>query len=295
VFLFLAGLLAASTQAAPADLYARVVRSARERVESEFLATASFEVDHSRWEDPWVVRSLRFEVRTTLTYAQGAKIAKSLEFLLGEFERIVGALPPRDAPFRIWIFPNLGAYNQFGTDFGAEHSSLLGSFFSTQSPDQPVATYQTSNPTLLGMWITHSAVHQWLETSFAAQPPVWVSEGLASYFALYWDWAYGARELDRIEASPSWVPLERLMRDPLAAYLERPEDRFVELGMLFHFLLDACEATRNAPDGTPGTFQEFLRLAVRGQDTSQTDFVLSLEGALDLLEDEFKNHDFAGD
>jgi hypothetical protein len=290
----LAGLLTAAAQTAPADLYARVVQGARERAESALLATASLEVDHSRWEDPWIVRSARMEVRTTLNYAQGARIVKSLEFIHAEFEKLVGPTPPRDAPYRVWIFPNLGAYNQFGNDFGAEHSSLLGSFFSSQNPEQPVATYQTSNPTLLGMWITHGAVHQWLETSFSAQPPVWVSEGLASYYALYWDWAYGARELDRLEASPNWVPLTRLMNDPIAAYLERPEDRFVELGMLFHFLLDACEATRNAPDGTPGTFQEFLRLAVRGQDTSQTDFVLSLEGALDLLEEEFKSHDFAG-
>jgi len=277
----------------PGAAYRRVVARALTRAQETLVASSDFEVDHSRWEDPWVLRSEHYEVRTTKSFAQARTLSQSLEYMHGEFEKLLGQTPPRDQPYRVWVFPDLASYNQHGDQHGAEHSSLLGSFFSSQHPEQPVVSYQTSNPTLLGMWLTHSAAHQYLETTRGTRAPVWVSEGLASYFALYWDWGFGARELERIERA-GFVPLARLFDEPLAAYLQRPDDRFIQLGMLFHFLLNTCEATKNGATGDPesGPFQEFLRLAVRGEDTRQTDFVQSLDGTLELLEKEFKGHVF---
>ena len=80
----------------------------------------------------------------------------------------------------------------------------------------------------------------------------------------------------------------------LAAYATEPDDRFIELGMLFHFLLNSCEATRDGATGDPttGPFREFLRAAVRGQDVSESEFLQTFEEAAGLLEEEFRSFDF---
>lgn len=277
------------------DLYRRAMSRSLERAQAELLAATDLHADHSRWEDPWVATTEHYEVRTTRSWFQAAETARSLEFMRGEFEKLLGAAtaPARKQP--VWIFPTIGAYNQFGQQNGAEHSSLLGGFYSTQHPELPVVTYQIPNATQLGMWLTHAAVHAHLEQTFGAQREVWVDEGLASYFALYWDWAYGARELERIERGRTWVPLERLVGEPLQAYLTNPDDRFIELGMLFHFLLNSCEVTKNGANGDPATgpFQEFLRAAVRGQDVSKSEFTQTFEEGSALLEQDFKAFDFA--
>jgi hypothetical protein len=286
---------AQSSAARPDALYKRVVTRATERAQAELRAALRLEVDHSAWEDPWIVTSAHYQVRTTHSYRQAAGISRELEYLHGEFIKLLGEGAPQTGLRHVWIFPTMGAYNTFGDQAGAEHSSLLGTFFTTQHPDQPVATYQNGNPTWLGMWITHGVVHQHLELTFGTQRLTWVDEGLASYFALFWDWGYGARELERIEKS-SFVPIERLVRDPIQAYAQRPDDRFIQLVMLFHFLLNSCEATKNGATGDPttGPFQEFLRAAVRGQDVSESEFLQTFEEAADLLEEDFKSFVFAG-
>ncbi|NOT31603.1 MAG: hypothetical protein HOP15_14245 [Planctomycetes bacterium] len=291
-------LLLASAQSGavkPVDFYRSVVARAAERAHAEVRVALKFDVDHSRWEDPWVLTSAHYEVRTTHSYAQAAKISRDLEFMYAEFVKLLGEGPAQSAPRRVWVFPTLAAYNVFGNEVGAEHSSLLGTFFANQHPEQPVAAYQNGNPTLLGMWITHGALHQYLEQSFGPQRLTWVDEGLAAYFSLFFDWAYAARELERIERGPSCVSLERLVREPIQAYANLPDDRFIQLGMLFHFLLNFCEATRNGATGDPaaGPFQDSLRAAVRGKDVSEDEFMQSLEEAADLLEEDFKNFDFA--
>lgn len=279
---------------APEDAYRRVVTRALERAQENLVASLDFVVDHSRWEDPWVLRSPHYEVRTTRSYAQARTLSTSLEFMHAEFEKLLGPAPAREEPFDVWVMPDLTAYNRQGESSG-DHSSLLGSFFADQLPERPVIALHDSNPTQLGMWVTHSALHQWVHAAHGERAPTWVSEGLASYFALYWDWGYGARELERQKAAGRLLPLERLMGETLPAYRADPNLRFLQLGMLFHFLLNSCEATKNGATGDPtsGPFQEFLRLAVRGQDTRKSEFMLSLaDGAIELLQEEFEGHVF---
>jgi hypothetical protein len=141
------------------------------------------------------------------------------------------------------------------------------------------------------MWVTHSATHQYLEQTFGNAMPTWVSEGLASYFALYWDWEYGKRELRRLIDAGRLVPLRRLVAEPLPAYVGSADARFIELGMLFHFLLNYCEGTKLGAAGDPddGPFLQFLRASVRGQDTSKLVFVQTVEEAAELLEEDFKD------
>jgi hypothetical protein len=270
--------------------YRRVLRKALREAQKNLVAGLDLVVDHSTWADPWVVESEHFSVRTTVGYAYGAQIARDLEYMRGEWIRLLGEGRPITERGAVWIHPTLGEYNRFGGSF-AEHSSMYGSFYAAGAPESPVATFYDSNRTRLGMWVTHSATHQYLERSFGRSMPTWVSEGLASYFALYWDWDYGKRELARLEQSGRLVPLRKLIFDALPAYVGSAEERFLELGMLFHFLLNYCEGTRIGADGDPSTgpFLEFLRATVRGQDTSKLAFVATIEEAAELLEEDFKS------
>lgn len=278
----------------PSAAYQRVVGAALARAQTKLEAGLVLEVDHSSWDDPWIVRTPRYEVRTTKSRGQAATLAKSLEFMHAEFEKLLGPAPAREERHRVWVVPDLAAYNQLGDAHGGDHSSVLGSFFAPDHPERPVIAMQSSNATLLGMWVTHSAAHQYVQAAFGERAPTWVSEGLASYFALYWDWSYGARELARLRTARRLVPLATLLQENLPAYRQAPDVRFIQLGMLFHFLLNSCEATRDGVDGDPATgpFREFLRRAVRGEDTRETDLALTLEEALDLVEEEFLAHEF---
>lgn len=277
------------------DLYRRAVTRAVARAQTDLYAAAAprFEVDHSRWDDPWIVTTEHYEVRSTESYAQARRYADELEFMRREFVALLG--PGRNPTRRsqIWIFPSIGDYNTFNAD-AAEHSSMLGSNYAGQHPEQPVATYQERNATLLGMWITHGAVHQYLDQCFGPQRLLWVEEGLASYFALFWDWSYGASQLEEVEKSRAFVPLERLVRDPIEAYVGNAHARFVELGMLFRFLLDTWESTRNgaAGDPTTGPFQDYLRTVARGQSGEGTEFARIFDEAASLIEDDFKSFEF---
>jgi hypothetical protein len=291
----IAGPVQGASAAKPPDLYRRAVARALERAQAELATGLRFDVDHSRWEDPWVVTTPHYEVRTTASYAQAAEVARSLEFMHGEIVKLLGEGRAPAGPRRVWILPSIGEYNRFGEQHGAEHSSMLGCFFAADHPEQPIVSYQNGNATLLGMWLTHGAVHQHLAQGFGPQRELWIEEGLASYFALFWDWSYGARELERIQGTRGFVPLARLVREPLQAYVGQAHERFIELGMLFHFLLNHCEATKNgaAGDPTTGPFQEFLRAAVRGQGVAETEFVQTFEEASELLEQDFKAFPFA--
>lgn len=277
----------------PDELYRRCVARSLERAQVELLEGIDLHVDHSRWEDPWVVTTEHFEVRTVKSHALATALGRSLEYIHGEWVKLLGRGSPPPGKARIWIFPNIGAYNQFGAPF-AEHTSIYGGFYADQDPNQAAVTYFTPNRALLGMWVTHAATHQFLEQSFSARPPLWIAEGLASYFALHWDWEYGARELERLDASSRFVPLERLLSDPIQAYLPSADERFIELGMLFHYLLNFCEVTKIGADGDPeaAPFRDFLRAAFQGQDPSRTELGRVLDEDAALIEQDFRNFDF---
>jgi hypothetical protein len=273
------------------ELYRKAVTRSLERAQEELLAATDLWVDHSRWDDPWIVVSEHFEVRTTHSHALAGKIGRDLEFLRGEWIKLVGEGQRPTGKARVWIFPSIGAYNQLGEQYD-EHSSMYGGFYARDEPEQPAVALYDANHTRLGMWITHAATHQFLARSFGLEPETWIAEGLASYFALFWDWGYGQRELERLESSGRFVPLEGLLRAALPEYVSSAHERFIELGMLFHFLLNSWEPTRNAADGTGGTFQEYLRAAVRGQGRSGSEFERTLREAGSFLEQDFRDFAF---
>jgi hypothetical protein len=294
--LTLSFLLAGTADRAP-DLYHRTLTRALERAQTELEGSLDLTVDHSRWEDPWKATSEHYEVRTTHSYALASEMARNLEFLRSEMVKLLGEDTRPPGKSAIWIFPSLNAYNTFGQPYDT-HSSFYGSFYAPEHPDRPVASYYTSNFTQLGMWVTHGAVHQFLDQSIGSrQLDAWIVEGLAGYFALHWDWAFGKHELANRVAQKRALPLERLVGDPIAAYnVETAEGRFLELGMLFHYLLSYCEGTRTGEgENASGPFRDFLRNVVRGQDVSRWEFARSLDEDLLMIEDEFRSCDFAND
>ncbi len=196
----------------------------------------------------------------------------------------------------IHLYPSLGEYNQFGNNFGADHSSVLGSFFATQHPDRPVAMYFHVNQGQLVMWANHSAFHQFVDRAFANVPPIWVSEGLASYFAFYWQQPYLASEFEAIAAGDRWLPLSQIMREGVDGYGTDPHARFVELAMLFNYLLHyrADTRTQKNEDGivllSPAA--DYCADVLRGRDVSDHPVHELLTTGLRDLEAELRAYPF---
>jgi len=304
LLLVLTGTLVRGVSASPATdardrLRSRALETALARAEGEVLRAKDLHVDHSTWEDPWIARSRHYEVRTTASYFLAAKLAGDLDFLFDEFGKLLGYEDYTPAQkLAIWIFPGIDQYNALGGS-GDEHSSFYGSFYADFDPASPVACYFDPNLTRLGMHVTHSACHQYLRQAFGTRPPLWVSEGLASYFALFWDWNWGNQQFRRLATTPGWIPVRELLGASLPDYLANGEDRTIELGMLFHYLLHELPETRLPAEGEPepeASFRAYLRDILTGGDGAETGFArfVADQGGVGALEEGFRSYEFSG-
>jgi len=282
-----AGLLESDT---PLD---RALASAQARLES----TATLVGDHSTWENAWELETEHYRVRTTANWYIGKRMGKNLEVMFGFFQEITGSDWEPSQPLSIFLFEDLADYNQFGTDNGEYHSSILGSYYASGHADQPVATYVHHSPKQLAMWVTHSAFHQFAGGAFSQPAPTWFEEGLASYFAnAYWDQDYLASEFKRISRGSSYVPLGTLLREPIDQYVADPHSRFIELGMLFNYLLHKRPDTmtqKNA-DGIVllAPAADYVSGTMRGLDVSDNPVHELLTVDLEQLEAELRDFQF---
>jgi hypothetical protein len=275
--------------------YDRVLERALVRAEADLIRSTDLWVDHSSWENAWEVSSAHYTVRTTESRYLAKDVGEGLEIMLGHFQNILGTDFVPNQPFLVLIFPTLSEYNVFGNSVGAEHSSALGNFYADQDPNLAIATYFVQYPTLLRMWITHSATHQFVARAFRPSLSTGISEGLASYFSLYWDRRHAADEHNRLKDSPAYVPLERLLQGSVQQILANPNDGLMELGLFFNYLLHYREDTRMAEEGAEepeNSFVTYLRLAVRGQDTSDTGFERLLRRNFEAMEEDFRAFSF---
>jgi hypothetical protein len=200
-------------------------------------------------------------------------------------------VPP--TPFQVFIFPTTADYNTFGGPFG-DHSSLYGSFY-PEGAEQPVAAVYDPNWTRLQMYVTHSALHQFVEHAFGRAPDTWISEGLASYFALYWDLGYGPSELRSIVAKREFIPLTELTVQPIVQYRDRPHIRFMELGTLFLYLLHYRDDTRMARPGEEpreASFADYVRVALKGGDERRHPFYIELVRHVGEIQKDFVSFEF---
>jgi len=301
VLLALAALAAvAAVRGGPADdapdsPYERALRKSVRRAQLELQRELDLWEDHSSWDDPWIARSEHYEVRTTHSRGLARDLARGLDQMLGFFQSVLRRRYTPDAPFQVHVFPGLAEYNEFGTQHGAEHSSFYGSFFASAAPGQPVATYFVENRVLLRMWVTHGATHQFVAAAFGSEGPPWISEGLAAYFALYWDNAYGPAELERISAQGGDIPLGELLAAPEARYTDRPHERLVQLGMLFTYLLSFRDDTRLVYDGeelVSAPFADYVVAVLRSQNVEANPVHELFTVDLEALELDFRGFEF---
>lgn len=273
--------------------YRRALSKAISRAQRSLEADTDFFEDHSTWENPWVVESEHYEVRTTDSRRLGKEVAEGLETMRGYFEDLLGKVGPTGRG-RIYIYPDRAAYNAFGDQFGEHHSSILGGFYAGGHPDLPVATYLDSSRTRSQMWITHCALHQFLAAREGAPLPVWLEEGLASYFALFWDFTYGVRELEALKRDGRLLDFNQLMGEDISAYTADPHARFIQLGMVFTYLLRYCEETRQLEGELPpiAPFQEFIEASVAGDSVADLAFTAFINEEGPALQSGFLAFDF---
>ena len=276
---------------------ARVLERGLARAEAELVAGLDLVETRPTWENPWIVRSEFYEVRCTASRFVTTKIGRDLDFMAREFGKLLGVEVQPQQPFQIWIHPTIELYNQDANAGNAdEHSSFFGSYYAGDRSGRYVSTYYEPNLTLLGMHATHSACHQFVASTFETELPTWVSEGLASYFTLFWDWNWGLERFRRQAGGAGWISLERLTASGLSDYLPNGDSRLIELGVLFHYLLHYREETRIPGEGDAApvaSFREYLRAVVTGGDADETDFRYWLEdqGGVAALEADFRAFD----
>lgn len=284
-------LLVNSSDATATDaLLDRALARAQVRLES----SAVLAVDHSAWENAWEIESDHYLVRTTANWYIGQRVAQNLENMYGFFAELTGSDWQPNEPLRLFLFEDLADYNQFGDSNGEHHSSILGSYYATAHPEQPVATYLHHSQLQVAQWVTHSAFHQYVRGAYARQLPIWFEEGLASYFArAYWDKAFLFSEFKRISNSGAYLPLGTLLREPIEQYVADPHVRFVELGTLWTYLLHhrPDTMTQKNEDGIVllAPAADYVVDTLRGRDVTGNPVHELLTQDLDQLEAELRD------
>ncbi|MHC5209302.1 MAG: hypothetical protein ACYTG2_01120 [Planctomycetota bacterium] len=284
--------LGASPQSGDAEpgLYERSLASAVTHAQAELEASITLWEDHSTWENPWRATTNHYEVSTTESRFAAKAIADGLEGMLDHFQRLLGTSYAPSRPVPIYIFPDVNAYNTFGEQYGTEHSSFYASFYADQHDERPIAVIHSGNPTLLRMWVTHGAVHQFVDRTSTGTPAVWIEEGLASYFSTFWAYSWSVGKLQGVIEDGSYIPLQQLLDAGIDQYGADAEVRLTELGMLFNYLLHLREDTRTVEeDGVvvSAPFAEYLRTTLAGNDTSRLPVHELLTERLDQLEADF--------
>jgi hypothetical protein len=284
-----------ATASDPADeaLLERVLDRAQAELEERLVLVG----DHARWETAWRIETRDYEVRTSLNWYIGRKLGDDLEAMLGFFRELGRTQWRPPQPMNVFLFPSLAEYNAFGNEHGQEHSSMLGSFWASAQADRPVALYFDSNRLRVSMWATHSAFHQFSGQAFPTTPELWLDEGLASYFAIFfWDAQWGATEFRRVVDTGRFTPLRQLMREPIAAWVDDPDARFVQLGALFTYLLNYREDTRTQKNAegvvliSPAA--DYVSDLLRGRDVSDHPVHELFTTRLDELEADLRAFQF---
>jgi hypothetical protein len=253
--------------------------------------------DHSAWENAWRVETENYVVRSTQSRYLAADLAEGLEARLALFRETLmtdeGWRPPQ--PFQIQVLPTLDDYRQFGDQHGAEHSSFYGSFYPSGHPERPVATYLISSRAGMRMFVTHGAFHQFLDRAYDRELPPALAEGLASYFALLWDWGYAITELEKMAREGRLLPLRELVTASTQQFTDRSHERLIQLGMLVAYLIHYHPETRTVRAGDEiwqAGFSEYLDLLLTGDDAQLHPVHDLLTSRLDELERDFRAFEF---
>jgi hypothetical protein len=251
------------------QVYENALAKVVERAQGKLQQGVELWTDHSTWDKAREVESKRFRVRTTASYAFGKRLGTDLDGMSNRFVELLAPGFEWNGTKHVHVYPDVASYNKLGEEQGEYHSSIYGCFHLKTDSNKPVVMVFHENLTLQRMYATHGAAHQFVDQiSGGRELPTWVSEGLASYFALYWSWQYGSTELSRFQKNRTWIPLKTLLNDAIDKYTDKPHERFIELGMLFSYLLHYRADTKSTPDddGVPqGPFADYLRDVIAGK------------------------------
>lgn len=244
-------------------------------------------------DDPWIGKSDHYRVRALRSRKLAAVSAGVLENSYGFISEFLGVTREPEEPFEAVIYPGIAEYNALGDARYDERSSITGAFYANDPADGFLATIDDANWNLLAQNLTYGAFQQYIAWAFpSVEPPTVLEQGMAAYFA---SWAtpglkqYTAEEFEKLrDGTLPWIPIAKLISDPRTAYPERTKDRFVELAQLIIFLQFHYPETRVLPDGSPGPFQEYVRLEFQGDRSARqhpvfkllTEKTSLLEGAL---------------
>ena len=242
--------------------FGRIMQSALDRSGDSLLKRNDFYREHATWEQAFVVSSEHYRLKTVGSRSAANKLVAGLEFMLGEFQSLLASDFVPAQRFEIDVLP-LAEYNVRGDD-AAEHSSFYGSFLGSAGR---VAISYNPNSEYIGILATHSACHQFTQQAFGRSMPFWISEGLAAYFATFWNPEWSQSELERVKNSQAWIGMRSLLSGRASDYMSSGDTRLIELGMLFKYLLQFNETTGEDADSP---FVNFLRASVRGQQSGST-------------------------
>lgn len=273
--------------------YERAIINGLDRVQKGLESEIDLFVDHSTWENAWVLRSEHFEVRTTRSKKFGLGVLRGCETMYAWFQYVLGMSLAPDDYIPIEVRPDLAAYNARAGNAG-HHSSKYGCFVLPGEPTTPVVTFYSKDETGGRRFITHGALSSFLAKVCPIQPPLWLDEGLACYFEMHWDFANVITAWRTMRERNRFIPLRVLIDDGIAAYTD---DHFLQLGMLVYYLLYEREDTRIVKDETGAVttapFRDYVRRVLAGESIAAADPVRQLlEGDLDQLEEDFKAHSF---
>lgn len=281
----------ASSDAQSDSPYDRAVKGAIDRNQRSLQAGKDIWEDHSSWDNAWQVRSDHYIVRTTHSRKLGRDMGERLDMMLEEFKYVLYPEFTVDEPFQIFLCPTLAVYNQYGEEFGEHHSSLYGSFYAAGHEQRPVIVLYDDNETLLTMFTTHSAFHQFRDRAFSRTPPTWIEEGLASYYAYRWAYTWGVSQVRELVNNRRFIPLSQAVEIGIDQYGGATSVYFTELGMLFYYLLNFREDTMMTED-QDGACATYLRTLLRGGATSSLPFHALVTENLSQLEGDFKSCPF---
>lgn len=297
----LAPLLVLAAITAPAEELAappktRALKRAIAESQRDLMATVDLYEDHSTWENAWRVETRRYVVRTTHSRHLAVDIGEGLEMAFGWFQDLLGTTWEPTEKIPVHIYPTLADFNQIGQDINAdEHSSFYGAFYAVQHAERPIAVMYNGHRTFLKMQATHGALHQFVATAFNNEPPLWVSEGLATYFAHFWDYPRLCSEHRRL-ADGDFIPLRSLTNATLGNFADRSNDKMIELGALFNYFLHRRPDTMIVIDEdgevVQAPFRDLVRGAVRGRNLVLDPTYLSLLARLPQIEADFRAYTF---
>jgi len=89
---------------------------------------------------------------------------------------------------------------------------------------------------------------------------------------LFWDYYYHLDQFEALWREGRLVPLRQLLSETTANYGDATGAhlRFMQLSMLFCYLIRYCETTRTQEDGSAAPFRDYLQKVLAGESTEGT-------------------------